>query len=128
MKPLVRDLTEILSVGLDEDALARLPWRDLGKGVRLARLAREGECGLVLYRLAGDAPDDAFFPHAHVGGEAYLVLKGAIVDQFGRYPAGTFVWLPPGSSHAPRGEGETVVLVLWPEGVRAVTSPSAPSA
>ena len=98
--------------------MAGLEWRDFGKGVQLAKLAREGEAGLLLYRIQADAPRDAFAPHRHVGGEAYLVLKGRIADETGSYPEGTFVWLPPGSHHAPWAEGETVVLVLWPEGVR----------
>lgn len=118
MKPLAHDLRDLIQFRLDEAALARLSWRDFGKGVQLAKLAREGEAGLVLYRVAADAPPDAFQPHVHTGGEAYLVLKGAIADETGRFPAGTVAWLPPGSRHAPRGEGETVVLVLWPKGVK----------
>jgi len=115
---LSRDLGEFLRVELDEAALDRLEWRAFGKGVSLAKLARDGAAGLVLYRIEAGASRDAFRPHRHVGGEAYLVLKGVIGDETGRYPRGTFVWLPPGSRHAPWTEGETVVLVLWPEGVR----------
>jgi anti-sigma factor ChrR (cupin superfamily) len=110
-------MSDLVRVDVDEAALDRLEWRDFGQGVRLARLAREGDAGLVLYRIAADAPADAFAPHRHAGGEAYLVLKGRIADETGRYPKGSFVWLPPDSHHAPRAEGETVVLVLWPKGV-----------
>jgi anti-sigma factor ChrR (cupin superfamily) len=117
VKALSRDLNDLLRVDLDEAALDRLEWRDFGKGVRLAKLARDGKAGLVLYRIAADAPRDGFAPHLHVGGEAYLVLKGMIADSTGRYPRGSFVWLPKGSKHAPWAEGDTVVLVLWPEGV-----------
>lgn len=118
MRALSRDLTGLLRLELDDDAFARLEWRDFGKGVQLAKLAREGEAGLVLYRVAADAPPDAFAPHRHTGGEAYLVLKGVIGDETGRYPAGSFVWLPPDSRHTPWTEGETLVLVLWPQGVK----------
>jgi len=118
VRALSSDLTGLLRLELDEAAFDRLEWRGFGKGVRLAKLAREGQAGLVLYRVDADAPRDAFAPHRHVGGEAYLVLKGVIADQFGRYPAGTFVWLPPDSTHTPWVEGETIVLVLWPEGVK----------
>jgi len=117
VRALSRDLNDFLQLALDEAALDRLEWRDFGKGVRLGKLAREGKAGLLLYRIAEDAPRDAFAPHRHVGGEAYLVLKGVIADSTGRYPKGSFVWLPPGSHHAPWAEGETIVLVLWPEGV-----------
>ncbi len=118
LKVLSRDLRDLFNVDPDEAALDRLEWRDFGKGVRLAKLAREGEAGLVLYRVEAGAAKDAFAPHSHTGGEAYLVLKGVIADEFGRYPAGSFVWLPPGSRHQPWTEGETIVLVLWPEGVK----------
>lgn len=117
MKVLARDLTPFLELRLDDAALDALEWRDYGKGVRLAKLAREGDTGLVLYRAEAGAPRDAFAPHLHAGGEAYLVLRGVIADESGRYPAGSFVWLPPGSRHTPWTEGETVVLVLWPGGV-----------
>ena len=44
-------------------------------------------------------------------------LRDAIVS--GRYPAGSLVWLEPGSRHTPRGEGaDTLIVVLWPRGVR----------
>jgi len=89
----------------------------LGSCSHLAKLARDGRTGLVLYRVAGDAPKDAFAPHRHPGGEAYLVLKGVIADRYGRYEEGSFVWLPPGSQHTPWVEGDTLVLVLWPDGV-----------
>jgi anti-sigma factor ChrR (cupin superfamily) len=45
------------------------------------------------------------------------VLRGAISDEFGRYEAGSFVWLPPDSEHSPVAHGPTLVLVLWPDGV-----------
>jgi len=113
-----RDLRDVLTLDLDEAALDTLEWRDFGKGVKLGKLAREGAASLVLYRVEADAPRDAFARHRHPGGEAYLVLKGVIADENGRYPAGSFVWLPPGSEHAPWAEGATVVLVLWPGGVK----------
>jgi len=118
MRALARDLRDLVRVDLDGGALDALEWRDFGKGVKLAKLAREGRAGLVLYRIENGAPRDCFARHTHTGGEAYLVLKGVIADEFGRYEKGSFVWLPPGSAHSPWTEGETVVLVLWPEGVK----------
>ena len=117
--PLAKDLSDLVQIDLNEAALddGAIEWRDYGKGVRLGKLAREGAAGLVLYRVAKDAPRDAFARHRHTGGEAYLVLKGVIADEFGRYEKGTFVWLPADSVHTPWAEGETVVLVLWPRGV-----------
>jgi anti-sigma factor ChrR (cupin superfamily) len=47
------------------------------------------------------APDTAFTPHAHDGGEEVLVLDGCFSDERGDYPAGTYLRNPPGSHHAP---------------------------
>jgi anti-sigma factor ChrR (cupin superfamily) len=118
MKALARDLNDLLALRLDEQALDGLEWRDFGTGVKLGKLAREGSASLVLYWVEEGAPRDAFARHRHPGGEAYLVLKGRIADETGSYPAGTFVWLPEDSIHTPWAEGETVVLVLWPGGVK----------
>lgn len=117
IRALTHDLTGLVTMELDEAALEDIEWRDFGKGVQLGKLAREGKAGLVLYKVAADAPRDAFQRHRHAGGEAYVVLKGVIADEYGRYPAGSFVWLPRDSVHTPWAEGDTVVLVLWPEGV-----------
>jgi putative transcriptional regulator len=117
---LARSLLDFIRIQLNDDALARLPWRDFGNGLAMARLARAG-CGeLVLYRISADAQPDAFLRHEHMGGEVYLVLKGSIADETGEYGAGDFVFLDARSVHCPRAIGETLVLVLWPEGVRII--------
>jgi len=115
-----RSLNDFLSVQLDEAALDRLTWRDFGNGLEMSRLAREGKRELVLYRIAADASPEAFLKHEHLGGEFYLVLKGKIGDETGEYETGDMVFLDPQSVHTPRAIGETVVLVLWPAGVRLV--------
>jgi anti-sigma factor ChrR (cupin superfamily) len=120
MSVLQYDLGSLVRMDIDDAALAKLPWKDFGNGTAIAKLAREGETGLVAYRIAKDAPDDAFRPHTHPGGEAYIVLRGAITDESGTYPAGSLLWLAPASRHTPRGsrEHDTVILVLWPNGIR----------
>ena len=115
-----RSLNDFLSFQLDEAALDRLTWRDFGNGLEMSRLAREGKRELVLYRIAADASPEAFLKHEHLGGEFYLVLKGKIGDETGEYEIGDMVFLDPRSVHTPRAIGETVVLVLWPAGVRLV--------
>jgi anti-sigma factor ChrR (cupin superfamily) len=115
-----RSLSDFLSLQLDEAALDRLTWRDFGSGLKMSRLAREGKREVVLYRIAADAAPDAFLKHEHLGGEFYLVLKGKIADETGEYETGEVVFLDPQSVHTPRAIGETVVLVLWPAGVRLV--------
>ena len=118
-KPFHHDLAGLVRFQIDDDALGKLPWKDFGNGVRVAKLAREGQTGLVVYDIAADARSEAFQAHKHVGGEAYLVLRGAIEDASGRYGEGEIVWMPVDSTHTPRGVGRTVVLVLWPGGIAA---------
>lgn len=115
-----RSLNDFLAFELNETALDRLPWRDFGNGLAMSRLAREGQRELVLYRIAANAPADAFLKHEHIGGEFYLVLKGKIADETGEYEKGDIVFLDPHSVHTPRAVGETIVLVFWPAGVRIV--------
>lgn len=115
-----RSLNDFLSFALDDGALARLPWRDFGNGLLMSRLARAGQRELVLYRISATAAAGAFLKHEHLGGEMYLVLKGRIADETGDYEKGDIVFLDPHSMHTPRAVGETIVLVLWPNGVRIV--------
>jgi putative transcriptional regulator len=120
MAVLHRRLTDLLEIRLNEEGLRRLQWRDFGNGLSMARLAREDKRELVIYKVAAGAAADAFLRHEHVGGELYLVLKGKIADETGVYEEGDIVFLDPQSTHTPRGVGETIVLVLWPKGVRMV--------
>lgn len=46
-------------------------------------------------------PKSSFPEHEHIGGEEFLVLAGTFKDQFGEFPAGTYVRNPIGSKHAP---------------------------
>jgi anti-sigma factor ChrR (cupin superfamily) len=120
MAVLSRSLLDFLKIELDENALEGLPWRDFGNGLSMARLARAGRREMVLYRISADAKPDAFLTHEHIGGEIYLVLKGRIVDETGEYGEGDFVLLDAQSIHSPRAVGDTLVLVLWPDGVRII--------
>ncbi|MBU3825261.1 MAG: cupin domain-containing protein [Candidatus Oceanisphaera merdipullorum] len=47
------------------------------------------------------APHTQFSAHVHVGGEEILVLEGLFCDEFGEYPAGTWLRNPRYSQHAP---------------------------
>ncbi|MEH6813046.1 MAG: cupin domain-containing protein [Motiliproteus sp.] len=46
-------------------------------------------------------PGTKFQPHSHPGGEEILVLEGVFEDEFGRYPAGSWIRSPSGSAHQP---------------------------
>jgi anti-sigma factor ChrR (cupin superfamily) len=115
-----RSLNDILRFELNVGALDQLQWRDFGNGLFMSRLARAGKQELILYRIAANAAENAFLQHEHLGGEFYLVLRGKIADETGEYAEGDLVFLDPGSVHRPRAIGDTVVLVLWPQGVRIV--------
>jgi anti-sigma factor ChrR (cupin superfamily) len=119
-------IKDIADIQLIEESVNRLSWRDFGNGLSMARLAKEGKRELVLYRIAADAAPDAFFKHEHLGGEFYLVLKGKIDDETGQSEQGDLVYLDAQSVHTPRAIGDTLVLVLWPEGVRLVPEEKAP--
>jgi anti-sigma factor ChrR (cupin superfamily) len=115
-----RSLNDILRFELNPQALETLEWRDFGNGLSMCRLAREGSREMVLYRIAANAAPDAFLKHEHPGGELYFVLKGTIADHTGAYETGDLVLLDRESVHVPRAVGETVVLVVWPGGVRVI--------
>ncbi len=115
-----RSLKDLIKIELNNEALDQLLWKDFGNGLSMARLAREEARELVLYRIRADADPKAFLKHEHIGGEFYLVLKGEIADENGVFTEGDMVYLDPNSVHTPRSNGETVVLVLWPAGVRVV--------
>ncbi|RRJ84008.1 cupin domain-containing protein [Aestuariirhabdus litorea] len=58
------------------------------------------------------APNSTFSPHAHDGGEEFLVLEGVFADEHGQYPAGTYVRNPIGTAHSPRiGEAGATIFV-----------------
>lgn len=114
------DLSPWMSLAFDRAWLeAHCEWKDFGNGSRLGKLKREGGTGLVLYHIAAGAPESVFSAHTHTGGEMYLVLAGETYDDDGVYPAGSLVWMKPGSRHTPRTRGDTWILTLWPDGVRS---------
>jgi anti-sigma factor ChrR (cupin superfamily) len=80
-------------------------WKDFGTGVRLGRLYREDACSLVLYEADSEVTVDAFMPHSHPGGEAYIVLEGEVWDEDGTYPAGSLVWMNRETTHTPKTRG-----------------------
>jgi len=47
------------------------------------------------------SPGSSFPQHTHFQGEEIFVLEGVFSDEFGDYPAGTYLRNPPGSSHSP---------------------------
>lgn len=54
---------------------------------------------------------EVFKPHTHFGGEEIYVIEGEFIDEFGRYPQGTWIRSPHMSQHHPYVEQETTILV-----------------
>lgn len=54
---------------------------------------------------------ERFQPHKHFGGEEILVLSGEFKDEFGAYPAGSWLRSPHMSAHFPYVEQETIIWV-----------------
>ncbi|MCW8884730.1 MAG: cupin domain-containing protein [Motiliproteus sp.] len=56
-------------------------------------------------------PGTRFNPHSHFGGEEIFVLEGRFEDEFGAYPAGTWIRNPDNSRHQPFSEQGCLILV-----------------
>lgn len=57
------------------------------------------------------APDSAFSPHVHDGGEEFIVLDGVFQDEHGDFPAGSYIRNPPTSRHTPSSKPGATILV-----------------
>jgi anti-sigma factor ChrR (cupin superfamily) len=52
-----------------------------------------------------------FQAHTHFGGEEIYVISGEFIDEYGRYPQGTWIRSPHLSKHCPFVEQETLIWV-----------------
>jgi anti-sigma factor ChrR (cupin superfamily) len=104
------DLCQRAVVASDE-----LPWvASPLPGVERRMLERDGDEVARVTSLVRYAPGSHFSAHTHGGGEEFLVLEGTFSDDYGDFPAGTYVRNPVGSKHAPHTEGGCLILVkLW---------------
>jgi anti-sigma factor ChrR (cupin superfamily) len=55
--------------------------------------------------------NEIFQPHTHFGGEEIVVISGRFIDEYGDYPAGSWIRSPHMSRHYPRVEEETLIYV-----------------
>jgi anti-sigma factor ChrR (cupin superfamily) len=58
------------------------------------------------------APNTAFNPHVHPGGEEIYVLDGVFHDEFGVYPKGSWIRSPRYSKHAPFTQEEGALIYV----------------
>lgn len=82
-------------------------WQTLDHGIKVQLLHEHRNERVALVRLPAQAPG---IPHLHPGGEEIYVLEGCIKDEHGLHPAGTWLRLPPGSSHCPAAVTDAL---LW---------------
>jgi quercetin dioxygenase-like cupin family protein len=84
------------------------------KGVdrrRLDRVDSENERVTTIVRYA---PQSHFSQHVHTGGEEFIVLEGVFQDDYGDWPAGSYIRNPPQSKHTPGSAPGCIIFVkLW---------------
>jgi anti-sigma factor ChrR (cupin superfamily) len=86
----------------------RARWRSEGgnlKSIPLHEFAGE-RVALVKWPAGGHSQF-----HAHSGGAEIFVLSGELKDEYGTYPHGTWLRIPPMSEHCPYADQETVIWV-----------------
>jgi len=89
-----------------------LPWVDSPEpGVQRRMLDRIGDEQAKATSIVRYEPNTRFAAHQHDFGEEILVLDGVLSDEYGDYPAGTYLMNPPGSSHAPYSESGCTLFV-----------------
>lgn len=99
---------------------AERDWREFpdAPGVSYKTLRKHEGTGLTL--LLKFKPGARYHTHRHPAGEEYYVLEGELQDIGQSWPAGSYLWHPPGSVHRPSSEQGCVVLVVLPRGVEVL--------
>ena len=81
----------------------------LVEGLKVLPLHEYGSESVALVRWA---PNTAFRPHTHMGGEEILVLEGVFHDEHGSYPAGSWIRSPHMSRHTPYTSDEGALIYV----------------
>lgn len=99
-----------------------MAWREFpdAPGVSYKTL-RKGDDGSLTLLLRFE-PKAGYPAHRHPGGEEYFVLEGELQDLGKTWPAGSYIWHPPGSAHRPASAGGATVLVILPNAIEFVGS------
>ena len=97
-------------------------WRDaiyqpFREGVEISTIL-PGEPAVALLRYY---PGSGVPAHRHLGLETILVLEGVQYDDRGRYPAGSLVLNPAGTTHRVWSDSGCVVLIQWTVPVEFLT-------
>jgi len=92
-----------------------IAWEDSPmKGVVRRRLDRVDADNDRVTTIVKYAPESQFSQHVHTGGEEFIVLEGVFEDDYGDWPAGSYIRNPPQSKHTPGSKlGCTIFVKLW---------------
>lgn len=113
IKRLAFEVDDAATVRLDTASMQWLP--GLVPGLSVLPLHQHAGEHTALVRWQ---PETFFQSHAHFGGEEILVLDGVFEDEFGRYPAGSWLRSPHMSRHQPFSrEGCTIFVKVGHLGV-----------
>lgn len=101
------DRTQRLVIPTDD-----MPWvASPAAGVWRRQLEREAAESGETTSVVRFEPGAGFDAHCHPKGEEVLVLEGVFEDNTGRYPAGSYLRNPPGSSHRPQCPAGCTIFV-----------------
>lgn len=81
----------------------------LASGLSVLPLHEFDGVGTALVRWA---PNTIFRPHVHPGGEEIFVIEGVFHDEYGAYPAGTWIRNPRFSKHGPFTKSEGALIYV----------------
>ncbi len=89
-----------------------LPWEESPMpGVHRRRLDRVDAEQDRVTTIVRYAPGSQFSSHVHTGGEEFIVLEGVFEDDYGDWPAGSYIRNPPSSKHTPGSKDGCTILV-----------------
>lgn len=91
-----------------------LPWQP-GQviGVQHRLLARQDDGDAQTTSIVRYEPGTIFPSHEHSLGDEIVVLEGEFADEYGSYPAGTYIKNPPACSHAPSSAAGCTLFVKY---------------
>lgn len=92
-----------------------IAWEDSPMpGVQRRRLDKIDTTNERVTTIVRYAPGSQFSSHTHAGGEEFIVLEGVFEDDYGEWPAGSYIRNPPQSKHTPGSKpGCTIFVKLW---------------